>query len=270
MSTNLAEPTTVGESVYRQIRSDIIFGRLPPGQKLRLDRLKEASRHRCKHAARDPQQAVLRRARRRGGAEGIHVSPVSVADLRELAALRLLVECPAMEESFQAGDIDWEGRVAAAHHKLASVEAMMMRGDEGSAEDWKKYDWEFHQALISACGSNALIGTCASIYDRYLRYLMIALSFRGEITAGEHRLLFDCALVGTSQRPGRCSRGISWGASNAPSHPIHLVSDAARSRRGVRFSRFHRTSHPVTDTGGGFSGRLAWHRSGINRQPPLG
>jgi DNA-binding GntR family transcriptional regulator len=125
---------------------------------------------------------------------GFRVAPVSVADLRELAALRLLVECPAMEESFLAGDIDWEGRVAAAHHKLALVEAMMLQGEKARVEDWKKYDWEFHRALISACGSRALMGTCASIYDRYLRYLMIALSFRGEITAGEHRMLFDAAL----------------------------------------------------------------------------
>ncbi|MDR3472433.1 MAG: FCD domain-containing protein [Devosia sp.] len=194
MSTNLAEPTTIGESVYRQIRADIIFGRLPPGQKLRLDRLKEVY-----GIGVSTLREILSRLSSEGHVvaeeqRGFHVSPVSVSDLRELAALRLLVECPAMEESFAAGDIDWEGRVAAAHHKLASVEAMMMRGDEASAEDWKKYDWEFHQALISACGSNALIGTCASIYDRYLRYLMIALSFRGEITAGEHRLLFDCAL----------------------------------------------------------------------------
>jgi DNA-binding GntR family transcriptional regulator len=41
-----------------------------------------------------------------------------------------------------------------------------MQGDEGRAEEWEKYDWEFHRALISACGSNALMGTYASIYDR--------------------------------------------------------------------------------------------------------
>ncbi len=194
MSTNLAEPTTVGESIYRQIRADIIFGRLPPSQKLRLDRLKETygigvSTLREILSKLSSEGHVVAEEQR-----GFRVSPVSVSDLKELAALRLLVECPAMEESFVAGDIDWEGRVAAAHHKLALVEATMMQGEAGSAEDWKKYDWEFHQALISACGSNALMGTCASIYDRYLRYLMIALSFRGEITAGEHRMLFDCAL----------------------------------------------------------------------------
>ncbi len=194
LSTSLAEPTTVGESVYRQIRSDIIFGRFVPGERLRLDRLRTAY---------GPSVSTLREILSRLSSEGLviaeeqrgfRVAPVSVADLKELAALRLLVECPAMEESFAAGDIDWEGRVAAAHHKLALVEGMMLGGDKASVEDWKKYDWEFHKALISACGSRALLETCASVYDRYLRYLMIAVSFRGEITAGEHRMLFDCAL----------------------------------------------------------------------------
>jgi DNA-binding GntR family transcriptional regulator len=32
---------SIGEKAYRQIRSDIIFGRLQPGQKLRLDDLRQ-------------------------------------------------------------------------------------------------------------------------------------------------------------------------------------------------------------------------------------
>jgi DNA-binding GntR family transcriptional regulator len=59
---------------------------------------------------------------------------------------------------------------------------------------WKRYDWEFHQALISACGSQVLMETHAAVFDKYLRYQMIALSFRGEIAAQEHKTLLDCAL----------------------------------------------------------------------------
>ena len=33
-----------------------------------------------------------------------------------------------------------------------------------------------------------------AIYDRYLRYQMVAVVFRGEIAAEEHRTLLDCAL----------------------------------------------------------------------------
>jgi DNA-binding GntR family transcriptional regulator len=34
-----AQPSTPGELAYRRIRGDILFGRLPPGRKLKLDRL---------------------------------------------------------------------------------------------------------------------------------------------------------------------------------------------------------------------------------------
>ena len=38
----VADEESVGEIAYRRIRSDIVFGRLSPGQKLTLDRMKEA------------------------------------------------------------------------------------------------------------------------------------------------------------------------------------------------------------------------------------
>ena len=62
------------------------------------------------------------------------------------------------------------------------------------AETWKRYDWEFHRGLIAACGSQVLLETHALIYDRYLRYQVIAGVYRGEVAAGEHRRLLDAAL----------------------------------------------------------------------------
>ena len=42
--TEAAPPAgaTVGELTYRRIRSDIVLGRLPPGRKLPLDRMRHA------------------------------------------------------------------------------------------------------------------------------------------------------------------------------------------------------------------------------------
>jgi DNA-binding GntR family transcriptional regulator len=74
------------------------------------------------------------------------------------------------------------------------MERLMQSGDRSRTEDWKRYDWEFHQALISACGSRALMDTHAGVFDKYLRYQMIALSYRGDIAEREHKTLLDCAL----------------------------------------------------------------------------
>jgi DNA-binding GntR family transcriptional regulator len=74
------------------------------------------------------------------------------------------------------------------------MEKRMLQGQGKSQELWKQCDWDFHHALISACGSDVLLSTHALIYDRYLRYQMIAVVFRGEIAAREHQALLESAL----------------------------------------------------------------------------
>ena len=191
---------TIGENAYRRIRSDIIFGRLEPGQKLKLERLRDAY-----GASISTLREILNRLSSESlvvaeGQRGFEVAPVSVENLREIAALRLLLEEHALEQSFAAGDMEWEGRVVAAYHKLATLERRMREGDHSETELWKRYDWEFHQALISACGSTVLMETHAGVFDKYLRYQMIALSFRGDIAAEEHKIMHDCALDRDARR----------------------------------------------------------------------
>ncbi|MBD8554267.1 GntR family transcriptional regulator [Rhizobium sp. CFBP 8762] len=185
---------TIGDSVYRRIRADIIFGRLKPGQKLKLDRLKEGYA-----TSVSTLREILNRLASEGlviaeGQRGFEVSPMSEADLREIAAMRLLLETHALEQSFSDGDIEWEGRLVSAHHKLATMERRMETGDTSGSETWKQYDWEFHQALISACGSRLLMDMHATIFDKYLRYQVMTLSYRGSIAAKEHQALLDAAL----------------------------------------------------------------------------
>jgi DNA-binding GntR family transcriptional regulator len=108
--------------------------------------------------------------------------------------MRCLLEAHALRESFEAGDMEWEGGVVAAHHKLAAMEQRMKAGERSHAQEWKRYDREFHRALIAACGSRVLLESHAAIYDRYLRYQLVAGVYRGNIAAGEHRRLLDCAL----------------------------------------------------------------------------
>jgi DNA-binding GntR family transcriptional regulator len=191
---------TVGESAYQRIRSDIVFGRLPPGRRLKLDRLKSDY-----GASVSTLREILNRLHSERlvvaeGQKGFQVSPVSIANLREIAALRQLLEARALEQSFHAGDMEWEARVVAAHHRLARMEERMAEGDRSGTEEWKRYDWQFHQALISACGSRMLIDTHAAVFDKYLRYQMIALSYRGDVAAREHALLLECAIRRDAKR----------------------------------------------------------------------
>lgn len=185
---------TVSELAYRRIRSDIVFGRLPPGQKLRLEALREIY-----GTSVSTLRELLNRLTSEGlveaeGQKGFMVARISAGNFREVAAMRLLLEGHAMAQSFAAGDMEWEGRIVAAHHKLAQMERRMLAQDRAEPELWKRYDWEFHHALISACGSRVLQETHSAIYDKYLRYQMVAVIFRGAAAADEHRLLLECAM----------------------------------------------------------------------------
>lgn len=185
---------TVGERTYRRLRADIIFGRLVPGQRLRLERL--STQYETSIAT---LRELLNRLLVEGlivaeGQRGFEVTPVSADRWHEIAQMRELLECHALRQSIENGDIEWEGRVVAAHHKLATLEKQLLAGDRTQTETWKRYDWEFHHALISCCGSKALLDAHSAIFDKYLRYQIIAVVFRGEAAAREHRGLLDAAL----------------------------------------------------------------------------
>ena len=184
---------TISDDGYRRIRSDIIFGKLRPEQRLRLDALKDTY-----GVSVSTLREILSRLSAEGfvlaeGHRGFGVAPVSASDLKELAELRLLLESHAMERSFAHGDVEWEGRVVSAHHKLMATE-QQMASKKGNEQLWKRYDSEFHQALISNCGSRALMEAHSLVFDKYFRYLILALSFRGPAVQDQHQQLLERAL----------------------------------------------------------------------------
>ncbi|WP_445304353.1 GntR family transcriptional regulator [Neorhizobium sp. SOG26] len=185
---------TVAEAVLSLIRQDIISGALPPGSKIKLEQA------RARYSASvSTLREILNRLVADGlvvaeGQRGFEVSPVSKKNLIELGDLRLLLEGHAISLSFEAGDLDWEARVVAAHHKLWAIERQLLEGDGTRTADWVRYDWEFHQALVSACQSQTLIATLSSVFDRFLRYHLLAESFRGKPVVDDHRLLFELAM----------------------------------------------------------------------------
>nr|WP_282961859.1 GntR family transcriptional regulator [Plastoroseomonas hellenica] len=191
----VTDEESIGEAAYRRIRADIIFGRLAPGRRLALEGMRQAYGASISTLRELLARLAAEELVTAEGQRGFEVAPISATDLREVAELRLLLECHALDQSFAAGGLEWEGRVVAAHHKLAAMEKRLLAGEPAEPVLWKRYDWEFHHALIAACGSKALLQAHAAVYDRYLRYQMVAVVFRGAAAAEEHRRLLDCALA---------------------------------------------------------------------------
>jgi DNA-binding GntR family transcriptional regulator len=118
MAQTLTSKTRV-EDVYARIRADILSGQLQTGQRLRLAAL-------CKdHAV---SLSIIREALTRLAAEklvrakpqqGFAVIGLSTEELRDMTFARIAVESVALRRSIERGDIEWQGRLLAAHHRLA-------------------------------------------------------------------------------------------------------------------------------------------------------
>ncbi|MDP2700279.1 GntR family transcriptional regulator [Thalassospira sp.] len=200
MSSITATPSaTVADTVYTEIRDDILYGELQPGSKLKLDGLRERY-----NVSVNTLREVLNRLSAFGfvtaeGQKGFRVVETTRTNFHELTEMRLLLEIDGLAKSIKAGDVEWEARIAAAHHKLSKVEQQMLGGQNRDLTAlWSQYDREFHQALISACGSQLQMKMHREIFDQFRRYVVIELKthgFRAEEIIDEHHTIFDLALA---------------------------------------------------------------------------
>ncbi len=192
-----SDTNTVGQSVFSEIRNDILLGALRPGMKLKLSSLQ-----RDYGVSVNTLRENLMRLAAEGlvvaeGQKGFRVVPASIDDLREITELRQLIECYGLRKSIENGDLDWEGRVVSAHHMLARSEELMLADSAKHGPDWQRFDRQFHVALISACGSRWILRTHHVIHDQFRRYQTLALNtiaFRGKELVDEHRMILDHAV----------------------------------------------------------------------------
>jgi DNA-binding GntR family transcriptional regulator len=185
---------TIGDVIFRQIRKDIISGALPPGAKIKLEQAKERYSISVSSLREILSRLTTENLVIAEGQRGFEVSPASRKELVELGDLRMVLETHAIGLAFAAGNLEWEGQIVAAHHKLSAAESKLLTGDVSRTIDWVRYDWEFHQAIVSACNSATLMAALSSVFDRFLRYHMLARSFRGQPVVDDHKLLFELAI----------------------------------------------------------------------------
>ena len=185
--------TTVGQGTFQTIKEDIIFGNLKPGLKLKLGVLKDQY-----SASVSILRETLNRLASEGFVEakdqrGFYVATTSKEDFLEIANLRILLECYALELSIKNGDSEWEGNLVSAHHKLSLAEKEIQTNNYYEKNIWKKCDHDFHRALIHACDSKNLLSLHSNLYDKYFRYEMLLLTFQGKEDT-EHQDMLNAAL----------------------------------------------------------------------------
>lgn len=194
-----ANKITLAEDVYRRIYADIVAGRLNAGEKLFFARLKQRY-----GAGTSPLREALQRLTTEclvvsEGYIGFRVAPMSLDELVDINALRVLLEVRALRESIEHGDVTWEAKVLASSHQLART-PIPADPDSEDAEQWEERHRQFHEALISACPSRWTLNFCASLFSQFRRYRRVILRrywksnpLRKAVDA-EHQRLVDAIL----------------------------------------------------------------------------
>lgn len=187
--------TLIGEA-FERIREDIITSRLHPGEKLRIEHLRQLY-----GIGTSPLREALSRLVSEGlvtteGQRGFWVPPVSSEDYADIVETRVVLETYALRESIRRGDDEWEGRVVAAYHNLRKIEQRLTAEPENFFPDWWGRNHLFHDALIAACPLRWLLkfhGVVFDLHNRYHRISMKTVNISPDLFE-DHRLLMERAL----------------------------------------------------------------------------
>ncbi|NEA44010.1 GntR family transcriptional regulator [Streptomyces sp. SID11385] len=149
----------LSERVYAHLRDAIMRGEHAPGAPLKpQDLAKEQG----------VSLAVVREALVRVVGEGLAdrlpnrgFAVPSFSDHRwqEIAEARRAVEPVILRMSIERGDVDWEARVRAAHHRLVRTPAYAPEESEYYTAAWAEAHRAFHRSLLEGCGNQALLET---------------------------------------------------------------------------------------------------------------
>ncbi|VVD71580.1 GntR family transcriptional regulator [Pandoraea terrigena] len=190
---------TLAQSAYLHLRSDIVEGHLAPGEKLRVEHLKDRY---------DVGAGTLREALAllvadalvvQHGHRGFRVTPVSLADFIDITETRVQLETEALRQSIALGDDTWEADLASAFHLLSLAEERLDgQSDNGSQfAQWEARNRAFHEVMIRACPSRWLHHFLAILYRQSERYRRLSITHRPlpRNVHDEHRAIFDACLA---------------------------------------------------------------------------
>ena len=197
--------STLATQAYARLRQDLIDGRFPPGEKLRVHVL-----CRLYDVGVSPMREALNRASRDGLVQqtdlrGFSVAPLSIEDLADLTKVRCWLNELALRKSIAFGDERWEEGIVLAHHRLTRT-PRRVPGVASRNPEWEAMHRAFHTNLIVGCGSQRLIDYCEQLFDSVTRYRQLW-SHLGEEVEGfsddAHKRLMDVTLARRADEAAR-------------------------------------------------------------------
>ncbi|MBM2577844.1 GntR family transcriptional regulator [Jannaschia sp. Os4] len=131
---------------------------------------------------------------------GFRAAEATPARLADLARMRVLLEQEGACAAMAAGGIDWEARLAAAHHRLVHIERQIVAAADPTPliELWTSSDRNFHETMLSDCGSPVLLETWGGIYAQFRQQLLPSDELTPDyfpVIVAEHQAVLAAALA---------------------------------------------------------------------------
>ena len=198
MSNATAVPRSLTRAVFARIRAEILAGTYGPGARLSPRALATDS---------NVSMSVVREALTRLAEQGLVVAEpqlgftvvkLDMDDVRDISALRILIEGEAFRQAIAHADVEYEARVLASHHRLTRTPPWSDDDERTMTEEWAQAHKLFHAALLSASPSvrlRDLAETLRETAELYRRWSGMASREHGRRDiATEHRDLMQAAL----------------------------------------------------------------------------
>jgi len=190
---------TLIERAYRQLREDILAGRLVAGQKLRVEHLKSGY---------TVGAGTLREALARlvsdalvvaEGQRGFTVAPMTVEELEDLTNLRVFIETAAIQDAIRCSDDAWRLQLTAAFTQLSALEQPLLSTHFST---WESANVLFHECLLQGGASPWTIRILRQLTAHGERYRRLAIRVPGlrRNVHEEHQQIFESAMAGQPAR----------------------------------------------------------------------
>ncbi|MBT0959356.1 GntR family transcriptional regulator [Alphaproteobacteria bacterium KMM 3653] len=178
------------QQAYRRLRQMIVTGKLRPGEKLKIEGLREklntgASPIREALSLLTSDKLVDRLDQR-----GFRTAEVSAQNFQEILLLRQTLEDLALRESIANATQQWEEDVVLSHHR-------MQRARDEDLEVFEDHHKAFHMTLLAQAPSPILLQFCSQLYDLNIRYRYLAgnaLNYQRRDVADEHASILSAAI----------------------------------------------------------------------------
>jgi GntR family carbon starvation induced transcriptional regulator len=154
------------EQVMTLLKQDILSGYFKPGEKLRMNRLKERYNVGISPLREALSQLLTEQLVVVENQRGFTVHPISKAEMLDVYQTRAQIEQLCVELAIERGDDDWESGIIAAAHSMRKFHSKL----EQNPQEWERRHQAFHTAIASGCQSATLLHVRRSLYEKASRY----------------------------------------------------------------------------------------------------